>query len=235
MLKRSGTLIALAAGTTMLLMTHNVRAVETLPLRDSSDFNLQINGEVAPPAVFGNPTWTSDGDFITINNASVPAPGAMGWENVFNSATGYTVELRFRIVSPQVNGTGALGVILSDSSGTADYHSLVITASGINGIFNDRDFTDGFHVLRFVDKPGSKGISIWLDGELIVEDHRSALNFQLNRAFVGRIGSALSDGVAQIDYFRVDTTGAYRPIPEPASIAFLMVGSLSLIRRRRCL
>lgn len=72
MLKRSGTLIALAAGTTMLLMTHNVRAVETLPLRDSSDFNLQINGEVAPPAVIGNPTWTSDGDFITINMLQYP-------------------------------------------------------------------------------------------------------------------------------------------------------------------
>jgi len=51
----------------------------------------------------------------------------------------------------------------------------------------------------------------------------------------GRIGIQLTggDGELQIDYFRATATGAFEPIPEPASLALLSLGGLLMIRRRR--
>ncbi len=46
MLRGSKTLAAaVTAGTAMLLATHDARAVDTLPVRDSADFNLSGSAE----------------------------------------------------------------------------------------------------------------------------------------------------------------------------------------------
>lgn len=84
--------------------------------------------------------------------------------------------------------------------------------------------------MRFVEKPGVNGLSIWLDGELIYED-RLSFNNAFNRVYIGSISGTITDGIVEFDYIRLDTTGAYRPVPEPASIALLSIGALMLRRR----
>lgn len=214
----------------------HVQAVESLPVRDSADFNYQLNGDVAPPAISGSVVWSADGDILTFNRNL--GAGTFGWNNVLNHGLGYTFEMRFRITEPESSGLGVFGIILADQGGPGSYHAHrfsatnMFTEGGAAGqpMLDGVDFTDGFHVMRFVEKPGVNGLSIWLDGELIYED-RLSFNNAFNRVYIGSISGAITEGIVEFDYIRLDTTGAYRPVPEPASIALLSIGALMLRRR----
>lgn len=111
--------VALAFG-----VAGHVQAVESLPVRDSADFNYQLNGDVAPPAISGSVVWSADGDILTFNRNL--GAGNFGWNNVLNHGLGYTFEMRFRITEPESSG---LGVSESSSLTRVAPGHITLTAS----------------------------------------------------------------------------------------------------------
>lgn len=238
---KTGRMSLLAVSIGMVLVTAPGSLGAISEAKDSSLFNLQMNGDVVPSALFGDDSgWTTDGDILTMNNDGA---GMFGWNGVLSRETGYTWEVRFRMVEPDPAVDQILVTIVGDGSGaTNSYHILTVTdlgtiipdsaSSGLTPLTTGQDFSDGFHVLRSAQEANSSATSIWLNGELLTESHGERDN-ALNELLIGASSGSFNGSVVEYDYARVDTTGAFAPIPEPASVALLGAGALFLLRRRR--
>ncbi len=199
-------------------------------VKDSADFSGKLEMNSVPAPIYqASKGWTSDGDVLTVNNAQ-NGDGAFGWSGALQNSKGYTIELRFRIT--QVNTPGASASALkytfqmqgADGSGTLALHSINIgkpLADAQLGVYNPSG-TLGFaitsnewHTLRIADEPNSNDMLIWSDGVQITGFDWKSMNNTVNRAWAGDLGVGVVDGVYDVDYFRVDTTGAYAP-PAPA-------------------
>lgn len=212
-------------------------AMDTLMMRDSSEFTHQINGDTNPSAIFGDVAWTTQDGIITLDRSL--GVGNFGWNDILNHANGWTVEFRFRVSEPHTTGGGVFGIIFADSSQAGSYHAWRFSdvnvfhpANGFVPMLDDPfDFTE-WTTVRVLELPGANGAYIWVNDVLVVEEHLSANN-AFNRVWIGHNTGLITSGAVEIDYLRADTTGAYRPVPEPASFAVLSAGTLLLLRRRR--
>lgn len=197
--------------------------------KDSSAFNLKNEmGSVLLPVFSNNKGWVSDGEALIFDNAA-NGDGAFGWTSRLKHSTGYTIEIRYRIT--QVNTPGVAGTPKyvfqlqgSDGSGTLALHTVPVgmaTADGQLGIYSASGnlalpiSAGEWHTLRIADEPNSNDMLAWSDGVQITGVNWQSANNTVNRAWCGDLGISVTDGSYEVDYFRVDTRGAFSP-PAPA-------------------
>ena len=211
--------------------------------KDSADFNtLSWEGDSVPAAIYGivaSPEWTSDGS----NNVIVQdgAAGMAGSSGAFSAANGWTAEWRMKLdvnnlPATVLDGRAALNVHLADDSATAGHFQVLAMGRNPANEFvvfdnlagNTIHFEGGdalqFHTVRLAVEGtgGANEIKLYVDGVEVTSPVGAAGPH--NRQWWGDEGAVVSSGTAIVDYFRYDTTGAFAPIPEPATMVLLGIG-----------
>ncbi len=257
------------AGLAMTLLAGSALPGNAAPLvgKASEDFEWQYQATVLPNQVLpAEENW-----ILRTGGTQVPAASASivhgthlqisavsgnhlyyearppNWRNDFESALGFTLELKVRVdpgttfgvnlafdEGATVLGAGRAPILRIDAAGTSwqvNSGSTTIFET-IHTARND----DGYHLFRLVKLPSSGSVAgaynIYRDGVLIAENIAGAnANMQgLDRFFFGAIGSALAgtDVSAQVEWVRWDASGAFQPVPEPGTMALLVAGGLLL-------
>jgi hypothetical protein len=247
----------LATAVILSVTTSSVFAIPDYPQRTSSAFQggaTQFEGDSVPTTQgsggTGDPSgWSSDGNILTIVNTNsvsetwLTIPGFTSDPNV-----GYTLEMRFRVASvgtsylgefnPQGSTPGSLFAFAMNGSGVYD------TLRGPNVQLYSGDLTADFHTLRVAvagnadaeNGPGDHAY-MYMDGELIGTGWTSPNPYALSyggptRMLFGDTGGGINSGTLLVDYIRVDTTGPFAPVPEPATVA-MFCGCFVLVGWRR--
>lgn len=149
-------------------------------------------------------------------------------------ANGYTVEARVKILS----STSFPFKVAANPFGTPYFGIMKVSSTG-EAFENEDAFADNnsddFHVFRMAQAAGSNVWYLWRDG--VLKGTTTAPGFNcpgIPQLWYGN-GGAVADANVQVDYLRF-TSGAYAPVPEPATLtlaALGMVGLLAYAWRRR--
>ena len=241
----------LAIGAVLLVsgLCGTVRAA-IISTKDSADFNLKNwEGDVAPTAAYGAVTdWSVDGsgNYVAVMTNTA---GAIGGNGLASGATGWTVETRVKIDPNNLPSIRGIEFQFADDQPTGHW---VLAAIGHDGAGNMTVWETGnltavqwtggavgdFMTFRVAMEGGNGEANWYADGELI--GNIPGLDADLNRQWMGDMGGLVSDGTLIVDYFRMDTTGAFAPVPEPAMIvllglglALVPIGRRAATRRRR--
>jgi len=224
--------------------------------RDSTSFTgtlSQIEGDVDPADMLSSfrnhPSYPDPN--LTLNGGGTMTVVVAGdtfsnWQmepatNYLDRANGWTWETRFRIDSANVANRGVWEIFLRDNESGFSGTRIHFLAGGIDrdnaGFGVDAeyaiDLTDGFHTVRGAVEGGTNLTTVWVDGVKAIDALPSNESEAPELGVIGRWGGQTGGGTATIDYIRFDTTGAFAPIPEPASVALLLMGSAFGLRRRR--
>lgn len=144
--------------------------------------------------------------------------GTNGWFGIATDPAGETLSSAIYLKDDRV----------SIEAGTIDLDFLV-----------GADFSTGsYHTIRIAHDAVANAYYYWVNGTLLNVDAGTPIapgNANINAlgaVFIGDYSGALA-GNYSIDFIRIDSTGAYAPVPEPASAFLGSLGALLLIRRRR--
>ena len=210
-------------------------AVSDLPVLDSSKFEFKYEMDVLPTEqdldgdgykdFIGGGAWlTLQGNgtarFDMHDNANyIKSDTAVGhdgcvWQRYApRSDTGYTVEVRMRVIELPQGKTMAAALTSSESN-----CDLVLTFAngsliwGTDSSAKIANFatTNAFHTYRVARLPSENHYVLWCDGTLVTNSLNDALsNTGLNRLLLGAIGGNFRS-LAEVDYLRF-TKGAYAP------------------------
>ncbi len=208
--------------------------------KNSADFNTKNHeGNSVPSAISGDISdWTVDGSgnyFIQHDGVD----GAAGSSGSLAAATGWTMEIRLKVIDTAATGD-VLTIALGDGH-NGHYTVLniregaIANAQGVS--LRNYNFVDDFVTIRYAREGIGGEEKLWVDGVVTANPSHSA--HTLNRQWFGDLGGGIGNDGKEVlvDYFRLDTTGAYAPgpvsVPEPAAGALLAAGMLCLIRGRR--
>lgn len=232
-------------------------AAGDLLIRDSADFVNQ-GGSDSSTASYeattipqnATPGWSGPGDSPSGSYAAdgeLTLTTMVGNNRYFNTGTswsddvarntGYTVEFRMRVdeITDTQRGPAlfrvADGVQLVELEWRANQVVWNATTGTAASVIIDPTV---YHTYRIAYDPSANdnagAYAAWIDGELISEA-LAGNNTTVNYVLFGDTSNSRYGGTTTWDYVRWDTTGAYAPIPEPASLAMLVLGSTMLLRR----
>ena len=217
--------------------------------KDSADFNtLSWEGNAAPNLAYGidlNDWSFGGGNYTVVQDAVVGATGGVG---AFSAANGWTIEWRMKMdlndlptaavfVNDVLQGStrGSMTFQLGDGQDTTARWTEVtmgqtdatewVIWDALNGglMWRGGDITAMTTVRVAAEATGGDDqYKMYVDGVEVLDIVATAGAF--NRQWFGDLGAAVSGGTAIIDYIRYDTSGAFAPIPEPATIALLAIG-----------
>ncbi len=211
-------------------------AASDLPVVDSSKFDFKYEMDVLPTEqdldndgykdFIGGGAWlTLQGNgtarFDMRDNAKylqsmspVGQDGCVWRRYAPTAATGYTVEVRMRIISPVQGKTFAAALNLSEGSNcdlmlTFTSGSL-IWGNDVTAKIANFATTNAFHTYRVARLPSENHFVLWCDGNLVTNSLGDAMtNTGLNRLLLGAFGTDFRS-LAEVDYLRF-TKGAYAP------------------------
>ena len=231
---------------------------EPISTMDSADFNIKTfeGDDIAPAGWYrgGNGTAvTTDGSSVTWNTMGTTSQdvwweqqAGSDWQTSASGTKGFTVEVCMKINSQQSAGTSAgKSPFAISASGNTGRHDMFVSSAGymqrqkllstdslVEHVMDTSANTDDFHVFRLAcesDANGGKAY-YWRDGVLVGEGviGMEYLSPEMSFYFGDTTGSGMNGNVS-VDYIRMDTTGAYAPVPEPSVLALIGMGSLLLI------
>ncbi|MBN1395040.1 MAG: hypothetical protein JW959_08450 [Pirellulales bacterium] len=210
----------------------------SMPAMDSAEFAWKYEMDVDPAAqdldANPGPDWKLLRGAVQVNGGGTATLAAAGesmgclvsggpgdpehatghvWNNI-NQDTGFTVELRVKVVGTVEWYGHNLGLYLLAVDSTAEKSSIVAVTKESTLwdtqskylIDNNRN-DDDFHVFRIAREPGGDKYHVWRDGVLV----RLSEGFQLtgwNRVQFGDM--VLGSGPNEVDYVRI-TAGAHAP------------------------
>jgi len=168
--------------------------------------------------------------------------GSSSWDTTaFTGASGYTIEVRLKMVSTgkplginldaNINDGGGYSWLNIQNDGQ-DWGLSTLTDLGSN------DNSDDFHTFRiaYILNDTTPEFWVWRDGVLLNPGGTSlaaGLGGNAKRVLFGSPSNSDYSGVAELDYLRF-TNQALAPeaVPEPASLLLASCGLLALGRRR---
>lgn len=175
------------------------------------DFNGSIFRAVANAATAD---WTME---ITVAKTG-GSQGTNGWFGIATDPAGETLSSALYIKDDRI----------SIEAGTTDLDFMVGTS-----------FNSGtYHTIRIAHDSIANSYYYWVNGTLLNSNLSTAIapgNPNVNASgavFIGDYSSTIS-GNYSIDSIRIDSTGAFAPVPEPAAAILGGFGLLALLRRRR--
>lgn len=162
--------------------------------------------------------------------------------------TGYTVEMGFEMLDSAVGAYG-LSLYIGEAYLGGMYDVQIfkdkITYSGGTEYFSG-DLTGGMHTLRLARNAGLNStpaalptIDMYVDGAKVFTIESYVLGGQIYNSgpsqdylYLGSLSGSANYDVL-IDYIATDFTGAYAPVPEPASMTILAFGAIAALIRRK--
>ena len=220
------------------------------PTKHSIDFDTKNwEGNSVPAPVLGDLSdWSaSGGNYVMVQDGT---DGMAGSGGAFSFFTGWTAEWRMKLDPANLpthypNARAAMDVHLADDSDLAGHFQILCMGRNLAGEFVVFDLwgttllfagglLDEFHTVRLAVGGGVNGdIKLYVDGAEVTAP-TGGVNAGYNRQWFGDEGAVVSSGTAIVDYFRYDTTGAYAiPVPGPATVVLLALGSLLVLFRKR--
>jgi hypothetical protein len=166
---------------------------------------------------------------------------------VANSATAdWTLEITVAKTGGAQGTNGWFGIATDPASETLssalylkdDRISIEAGATDLDFMVGTGFSSGTYHTIRIAHDSVANSYYYWVNGTLLNSDLSTAIapgNGNINASgatFIGDYSSSLS-GNYSIDSIRIDSTGAYAPVPEPAPALLGSFGLLALLRRRR--
>lgn len=204
------------------------------------DFNVPVGGYGHGGSISGglltlSTVGTENSYYYTGWNA-----GNKLWDVVDNLdyEHGVTVEMSVKVLAAAAGADGVTGLCVMPDGTNVDGKLQIAKTTQYWGDTGSEvgtgtyDNTDGFHAFRMALDPDTNTYSVWRDNELLGSglgdtDSRDGLR----RLLFGDFASGLF-GDAEIDYVRI-TSGAYAPVPEPATLCLLGLGGIGVLLKRR--
>ena len=227
-----------------------------LVIKDSALFSTQLYEGSSRPEVeaagwWTDPTgytdftaaWTSGG--ILYGNSDVGGYGPVAWygqQPYAGYAQGFTIETSIQIIGAQniggrrnftigavaVGGFGTLLLGATDAGVEQQGTGYTYFATGAN---NDAQHV--WRIANYLDGSSNPVMEVFKDTvSLGVYDVSQPANTGSWSTWMGDLSGSCA-GAWEMDYMRVDFTGAYAPIPEPATISLLALGGLAFLRRKK--
>jgi hypothetical protein len=222
--------------------------------KDSADFANKYEADVLPDAaglgfylvdsnnVFAD-TVSLSGGVLTINTDAAGTGADAIWYQMDGGLWnphflgGFTAEIRAK-VNPGNSGTYGAALGLSDENSTGFFQMFFDHLDMEGTVIPTAANNDDFHVFRVtsISDGSSAGqvYRVYRDGVQVGSDVTQITSFPPGPPL--RFGDFIA-GFAEvnfdIDYIRWDTTGAWAPVPEPASLGLLLAGSMVMTLRGR--
>ncbi len=220
---------------------------------DSSGFVHKYEANALPQtedpiySKLGGYTPSVAGGILTYNSIPGGPGGGIWWTAASTYGTehalggAFTVEIRARIVD-SVGDINSLQVWVGGPAGDGSIAYLIGKDSvGYYGpgnvlLADSLDNSADFHTYRIAREAGSSDYHFFRDTDELGVVPSGEFTFGPDLYF-GDGGSSAGAHV-EIDYFRWTTTGAFSPVPEPASLILIGIGSIGFValsRRRHFL
>ncbi len=241
--------------TTSLVTLTAVGANASLSVLSSSAFQNKFNGSDIFDGTNAINGWAGTGSpndpglALSGSNVSLNLTGTNGWIQHDNDATpwelgtgSWTVEVRAMVSSNAGAGGFTIWGALNGERNIMTIRESSVTDLAGN-VFSVNNNVGEFHDFRLVYDGDDDAYHYFRDGSLItpaggIDQQAGSGNTRLiiGDCCTGIAGETFGgpDTVVELEYVRYDNTGAFSPVPEPASSLLVMLGALALgLRRRR--
>jgi hypothetical protein len=238
--------------TTTLVALTAAGANAALSTLDSSAFQNRYNGGDIFDGTNAINGWAGNGGNAGLatsgSNVSINLTENNGWIEHDNDATpwelgtgSWSVEVRAMVGAN--NGAGGFTIwgALNGERNIMTIRESSVTDLGGN-VFSVNNNVGEFHDFRLVYDGDDDAYHYFRDGLMItpadgIGEQAGSGN---TRLIIGDCCSNIAgepfggpDTIVELEYIRYDNTGAFAPVPEPASSVMLILGSMALFLRRR--
>ena len=180
--------------------------------KDSNDFDYKWEADSVPTPIWGNIDYWIANEDGTVTIVQDYENGLAGWNDL--DLPKWTVETRLRVDAPKEELSGVFNIDIEDGN---DMYCLIIDSGRLvdaynaSNIYSNVLLTGGFHTIRIA-KHGNGNQNIYVDSRPISFALTPIPYTGARIIGCGDSAGGVTTGTVTVDYFRLDTTGAFAPI-----------------------